>query len=151
MTFLIKDEAYAFEALRAAGAGVYSGGDIGEIVATMRGVRAGQDASWLREWSATADRVAEIAYSASSTGHRVSAREAFLRASNYYRNAEFFQRAAPANDPDVQRLSRLSRQMFTRAIELFDTPATPVSIPYEGTELPGYLFLSTTGRCRVPP
>ena len=141
MAFLIKDEAYAFEALRVAGAAVYSGGDIGEVAAIMRGVRAGDDASWLREWSAMADRVATIAQSARTGGHRVSAREAFLRASNYYRNAEFFQRAAPTGDQAMLRLARLSREMFACAIELFDTPSTSISIPYEGTELPGYLFL----------
>ncbi|MEU6591706.1 alpha/beta hydrolase [Streptomyces sp. NPDC046881] len=141
MSFLINDEAYAFEALRAVGAGVYSGGDVGEIVATMRGVRAGDDASWMQAWTATADRVASIARSAGLAGQRVSAREAYLRASNYYRNAEFFQRESPANDGEVLRLSRLSREMFRHAIELFDTPATSISIPYGDTELPGYLFL----------
>ncbi|CAL9639928.1 alpha/beta hydrolase family protein [Streptomyces sp. enrichment culture] len=141
MSFLIKDEAYAFEALRTAGAGVYSGGDIGEIAATMRGIRAGDDASWLRAWTATADRVTAIAESADRAGRRVSAREAYLRASNYYRNAEFFQRVSPSSDAEVLRLSRLSRQTFEHAIALFDTPATKISIPYEGTELPGYLFL----------
>jgi hypothetical protein len=74
-------------------------------------------------------------------GH-VSAREAFFRASNYYRTAEFFKRANPVNDADVARLSGRSTQTFTQAAQLLDTPFEVVEIPYEGTTLPGYLFLS---------
>jgi hypothetical protein len=41
-------------------------------------------------------------------GHPASAREALLRASNYYRTAEFYRRDDPWNDPEVAELSRRS-------------------------------------------
>jgi pimeloyl-ACP methyl ester carboxylesterase len=75
-----------------------------------------------------------------------------LRASNYYRTAEFFLRESPAGDPEVTRLSSLSRQSFATAAGLFDSPVEPVLIPYQGTSLPGYLFLvddSGTSRATV--
>ena len=71
----------------------------------------------------------------------MSAREALLRASNYYRTAEFFLREHPATDPEVQLLSARSRETFAQAAALLDNPVAPISIPYEGTTLPGYLFL----------
>jgi alpha-beta hydrolase superfamily lysophospholipase len=49
-------------------------------------------------------------------------------------------REHPADDPDVRLLSARSRETFAQAASLLDSPAVPVSIPYEGTTLPGYIF-----------
>jgi pimeloyl-ACP methyl ester carboxylesterase len=49
--------------------------------------------------------------------------------------------ANPASDPEVTLLSARSRETFVAATSLLDTPAEAVSIAYEGTTLPGYLFL----------
>ncbi|MEU3985145.1 alpha/beta fold hydrolase [Streptomyces sp. NPDC026672] len=141
MKFLFDNESFSFETLRAAGFAPYGGADLGEIVTTARRIGEGDEESWHRSWKATAERVREIADRALADGHRVSAREAFLRASNYYRTAEFFLRDHPADDPEVTLLSTLSHDTFAAAAELFDTPVEAVTIPYEGTTLPGYLFL----------
>jgi alpha-beta hydrolase superfamily lysophospholipase len=141
MSFLIKDEAYSFETLRAAGSAPYGGADLGEVIATSRAIGRGDDESWLHEWRATAQRVQALADACLKAGHRVSAREAYLRASNYYRTAEFFRRKNPAGDDEVLALSRLSRETFVRATELMQRPVRKIDIPYEDTVLPGYLFL----------
>jgi pimeloyl-ACP methyl ester carboxylesterase len=86
--------------------------------------------------------VAKIGEKSLAAGHHVSARQAFFRASNYYRTAEFFKRASPVNDADVARLSGRSTQTFIQAAQLLDTPFEIVEIPYENTTLPGYLFLA---------
>ncbi|MBY8883653.1 alpha/beta fold hydrolase [Streptomyces sp. PTM05] len=141
MRFLFEDESFSFETLRAAGFANYGGSDLGEVIATVRNVAEGDEEAWLREWKATAERVHAIGSRALADGHRVSAREAFLRASSYYRTAEFYRRDDPANDPEVKLLSGLSRETFAAAAELMDTPVEAVRIPYEDTTLPGYLFL----------
>lgn len=138
---LSRDKSHAFEALRAVGAGPYGGADFGEVAATMSRIRKGNDRDWTREWAATASRVHGIADACLEAGHRVSAREAFLRASNYYRSAEFYLRRASAREPEMLRLSRMSRTTFTQATELMDRPVRPFTIPYEDLGLPGYLFL----------
>jgi len=79
---------------------------------TARLIPNGNEDAWLKSWRATADRVANIAETSLRQGHHVSAREAFFRASNYYRTAEFFRRRDPANDPEVIRLSDRSRETF---------------------------------------
>lgn len=142
MKFLFNDEAFSFETLRTAGFGEYAGAQLGEVVALAGRVADGDEESWLTEWSALAQRVHGIADLALASGHRVSAREAYLRASNYYRNSEFFRREDPNNDPRAKELSRLSRETFATAITLFDAPVERVAIPYEDTTLPGYLFLA---------
>ncbi|MGV4986667.1 alpha/beta hydrolase family protein [Streptomyces sp. NRAIS4] len=141
MRFLFEDESFSFETLRAAGFANYGGADLGEVVATVRNVGESDEEAWLREWKSTAERVHAIGDRALAAGHRVSAREALLRASNYYRTAEFYRRDDPANDPEAKRLSQLSRETFAAAAALMDTPVEAVRIPYGDSSLPGYLFL----------
>src|ERR1700757_5015970 len=138
--FLFRNESFSFEALRAAGAAPYDGADLGEVLATTRLIREGDLDGWLRCWQATAERVHDLACTSLTAGHRVSARQAFLRASNYYRTAEFFRRGSPIGDRLLLDLSRHSREAFGEAIELMDRPVERVAIPYDDIELPGYLF-----------
>lgn len=141
MKFLFDDESFSFETLRAAGHATYGGADLGEIIATARDIQDGDEDSWLHSWKATAERVRATGEESLEKGHRVSAREAFLRASNYYRTAEFFRRENPVEDPEVRALSALSRDTFREAATLLDHPAEEIRIRYEDTTLPGYLFL----------
>ena len=141
MKFLFEDEAFSFETLRTAGFTLYGGADLGEVLTTARHVGEGDEAGWHQAWKATAQRVAHIGEQALASGHRVSAREALLRASNYYRTAAAFLLEKPATDPEMALLSARQRDTFAAAAALFDTPVQAVSIPYEGTTLPAYLFL----------
>lgn len=142
MKFLFEDESFSFETLRTAGFANYGGADLGEVLVTARAIPEGDENAWLKQWEATAEHVAKIAEQSLAAGHYVSARQAFFRASNYYRTAEFFKRASPVNDADVARLSGRSTQTFIQTAQLLDTPFEIVEIPYENTTLPGYLFLA---------
>ena len=142
MKFLYDDESFSFEALRAAGYATYGGAELGEVLVTCRRIPEGDEDAWSAQWAATAERVERIGRDALAAGHRVSAREALLRASNYYRTADFYRREDPANDAGSARLAAASQQTFADATPLLDTPAHAVRIPYEDTTLPGYLFLA---------
>src|SRR5438552_18657142 len=141
MKFLFDDESFSFETLRTAGFAAYGGADLGEVLTTARHIGEGDEASWHRAWKATAQRVAEIGEQALASGHLVSAREALLRASNYYRTAGDFLFEHPATDPEMTLLSAGQHDTFVPAAALFDTPALAVSIPYEDTNLQAYMFL----------
>ena len=141
MKFLFDDGSFSFETLRAAGFAVDGGADLGEILVTAAAIGNGDEDAWHREWKATAQRVHALAQKSLERSHPVSAREAFLRASNYYRAAEFFRRVDPANDPEVRALSKLSRETFMNAAALMDGPVEDVSIPCGQHTLPAYLFL----------
>ncbi|MGF6888362.1 pimeloyl-ACP methyl ester carboxylesterase [Nocardia sp. GAS34] len=142
MKFLYDDESFSFEALRAAGYATYAGAELGEVLVTCGRIPEGDEAAWSSEWAATAARVEGIGRDALAAGHRVSAREALLRASNYYRTADFYRREDPASDAESARLATASQRTFADAAALLDTPARAVRIPYEDTTLPGYLFLA---------
>jgi pimeloyl-ACP methyl ester carboxylesterase len=140
MKFLFEDESFSFEALRAAGFANYGGADLGEVLTTARAIPESDEVAWHREWKATAERVEWLGRASLAAGHEVSAREALLRASNYYRTAEFYRRDDPAHDPEVIELSSRSRDAFVTAAALFDFGFESIEIPYENTTLPGYLY-----------
>ncbi|MEV0192293.1 alpha/beta fold hydrolase [Kitasatospora purpeofusca] len=128
-----------YETLRSMSHIAYGGADFGEVVSTAERIVEGDYASWYTEWVATADRVSGQAEKALAAGHRVSARDGFLRASNYYRSAEFFLHGHPC-DPRHDHAYDRSVDCFRSAAALFTPVIEPVEIPYEGTTLPGYLY-----------
>ncbi|MEV4613702.1 alpha/beta fold hydrolase [Kitasatospora sp. NPDC049258] len=143
------DAQFWYEALRSFGHIAYGGADFGEVVATGRRIREGDYGSWYEEWLATADRVTREAVRALDGGHPVSARDGFLRASNYYRSAEFFLHGHPC-DPRHQHAYQRSVDCFRSAAALFGPRIEPVRIPYEGTTLPGYLYRADTSGAPRP-
>ena len=68
-----------FAANVALGLASRGGSEPGEIVSTCTRITDGDDSSWFDEWYATAERVATGAHDSAAAGHRVSAREGFLR------------------------------------------------------------------------
>lgn len=141
MNFLFSDQAFEFETLRAAGFAVDGGADISEVIATAAAIPDGDEEAWMREWRATAERVERRGERSLAKGDTVSAREAFLRASNYYRAAEFYRRADPLHDSNVLELSKRSHDTLVKAGALLDGPFEEIRIPYLDGSLPGYLFL----------
>jgi alpha-beta hydrolase superfamily lysophospholipase len=132
------DAQFWFETVRMFGADEYGGASFGEVLATSAQIKAGDYDSWYDAWNAIADRIAAEADGQLAKGHRVSARDSYLRASNYYRCSEFFLHATP-KDPRVTRAYKRSVDTYKACAGLFDPPIEPVEIPYEHTNLPGYL------------
>ncbi|MGI5450640.1 alpha/beta hydrolase family protein [Streptomyces sp. CA-243310] len=128
-----------YETLRSMSHIAYGGADFGEVVSTGERITEGDYDSWYVEWMATADRVSGEAEKALAAGHRVSARDGFLRASNYYRSAEFFLHGHPC-DPRHDGAYDRSVACFKAAAALFTPLIEPVEIPYEDTTLPGYFY-----------
>ena len=126
-----------FETLRVIAADEYGGALVGEALAVASRIKAGDYDSWHEAWNAMADRVAKEADDQLRRGHKVSARDGYLRASNYYRSSEFYLHGAP-RDPRIAHAYRRSVDCYIASAALFDPPIEPVEIPYEGTTLPGY-------------
>src|SRR5215218_6064310 len=60
---------------------------LGEISATMSRIEEGDRDGWYEQWTATAERIVALGDESASAGHTISARDAYLRASSYYRTA----------------------------------------------------------------
>ncbi|WP_422661297.1 alpha/beta hydrolase family protein [Paenibacillus sp. EC2-1] len=123
------------------GYAAFGGADVGECLSTAYRIEEGNFESWYEEWLKTATRTHREAEESSRQGNKISAREFYLRASNYYRTAEFFLHGNPEDSRILETWS-LSRSTFRHALSLLDHHWEIVSIPYEDTELPGYLYLA---------
>lgn len=115
------------------------GAQIGEAWAIAAQIQAGDTTGWYNAWSSYADRLYDLAVKTRDAGHRVSARNTFLRASNYYRTAYIFMFALPV-DPRVIDAYKKQAAAFQKAAELFEPPIELLKIPYENTTLPGYFI-----------
>jgi alpha-beta hydrolase superfamily lysophospholipase len=133
-----QDAEFWFETLRMFGADEYGGASFGEVLATANRIKAGDYDSWYDGWNGIADRIAGEADDQLKRQHRVSARDSYLRASNYYRSSEFFLHG-DAKDPRIAHAYRRSVGCYKAAAALYELPIEPVEIPYEGKTLPGYL------------
>lgn len=138
---VLKDALLDFQVLRAAGSAPYGGADIGECIATARGVKPGDLDSWHAEWTATAEASAKLARRAEACGDQDTARHAYLRASTYYRTAGIVLLRPPL-DSRLQDANAKQTELFRRAAALMDRPPEVLEIPYEQASLPGYFFRS---------
>jgi alpha-beta hydrolase superfamily lysophospholipase len=136
---LFKDELLDAQLLRAVGAGLYGGADVGECLATAHRIDESDLGSWYDQWTGTGTAVAELAASEAAAGRRESARLAYLRACTYHRTAGVMLLGTPL---DTRLVSAYARQteMFRRAGALMNVPAEGVEIPFEDSALPGYFF-----------
>jgi alpha-beta hydrolase superfamily lysophospholipase len=138
---LFKNDQFDFDTRITLGSVYYGAADVGEVLSTAARVKDGDYESWFAEWKATGDRVRGIADEAAQAGHRVSAREAYLRSANYL----FVATGSLDGTKDPDRLVpawRAHRACWERFCSRWDPPIEQVAIPYEGTELQGFMFLS---------
>ncbi len=133
------DHSFSFELIRTLGYAVSGGADLGECLRTANRIAEGDFESWHREWDALARSVEGKAEAALADGDRVGAREAYLRASNYHRTAEFFLHG-DIEDPRIMTSWGAARETFRNAVALMDHPAEAVHVPFEDTSLPAYFF-----------
>jgi hypothetical protein len=84
------DQDFDGQLLRALSYAAYGGADIGECLETAARIKEGDRSSWYEAWTKTADRMKADAEESLKGGHTSSARGAYMRASNYYRAAEFY-------------------------------------------------------------
>lgn len=149
MTQFFKNPQFDFAIRGSLGDVYHRAADTGEVLATAARIRDGDAESWHREWYITAQRIQAIAEKSESAGHRVSARDAWLRAATYYHNATGT--LDGTRDPDrLLPTWRLHRAAFHRFTQLTDPVFEAVRIPYEGTKLVGYLLRPRRLEGRVP-
>lgn len=114
------------------GHAAYGGSDIGEALVTAERITPGDYDGWHDAWLATADRVAAKAERGRAAGHRISARDGFLRSSTYYGTAEFFLHEHPDDSRAAHAYDR-SVECFHVFAPLNDPVIELVEIPYENT------------------
>jgi pimeloyl-ACP methyl ester carboxylesterase len=129
---------FDYQFARTMGCVTYGGAALGECYETASRIEDEKENSYSGAWRVTAERVEAVARKSLVGGHPLSAREAFLRASSYWREAGFYQ---STTDPKCRAGWERQRDCFTQAGKLMDPPFEVVSIPYQnGKSLPGYFL-----------
>jgi len=139
MPLVFKDDLFDAQWLRTAGHSSSGGAEIGECLAAASQIRELDAESWFTAWNALAERLLAQAEASQASGRSVSAREAYLRASNYLRTAYTFLIGAPI-DPRVVAAYRRQRAAFEAAAALMRPAPERIEIPYAGQHLHGYLL-----------
>lgn len=114
--------------------------DVGEVLTTIDRITDGDNVSWEREWEATADRIATIGDDCLRRGHRVSGRNALLRAATYYAACVPVVDACDAPETVLARTFAAYRRCWEQYLALLDNPPERFDIPHEGSTMPGWFF-----------
>jgi Esterase FrsA-like len=148
---LFTDDDFEFSAELVLGSAYYRAADVAEVLATTDRIKNGDYESWCREWWATAERVEESARACESAGRSRSAHDAWLRASNYWFQVAFYVLGTKDSSIEDLRASwRRHRDCFEAAARMAQPAWERLAIPYEGTELEGWLFRGRPQGERAP-
>jgi pimeloyl-ACP methyl ester carboxylesterase len=118
---------------------VYGGASTGEVlrVASELNKRGNTRENWTKLWTEQGEHCEKLADEALRKGHTITARNAYLRAYNYLRAAEFYYESADMKEHLDFYLRGVT--CFDKAASLFDFPIDKIEIPYkDGVTLPGY-------------
>lgn len=127
---------------------VYGMTDPGEVLEVAVRLKPNDEHRWIECWSEVARRLQDRAEKADAQGRSVTAASAFLRASTYWR-ASLMYFSFP-EDPRMVEHSEASTSCYTRYLSLSGYPGEPITIPYEGTTLPGYFYRSPNAPTNGP-
>lgn len=131
---------FDFELRCVLGAAYSGAADVGEVLAAVDDVGDKDQRGWYEAWVGLGDRVAAQADASAQRSHAASAASAYLRASLYYSVAVNTASALDSAD-ELLSVFHKHRDAWDRFVETTpEAEASRVSIPYEQTSLPGYLF-----------
>jgi Esterase FrsA-like len=138
-----KDTEMDFALALILGATMNKGCEIGEAFYTVSKIKEGDAKSWQNAWINTAQRVAARGEKSLAKGHKVSARNQFMRASYYYRAALI---SMLPDDPRFKENALKGRNLLKKAGKLLDPPMEYIEIPFENTVLPGFYRKAAKGK-----
>ena len=138
-TYFFKNSAFEFVLLSTLGRAYFQGGNVGKVLWVIRQIEDGNYQSAYDHLVAAGDESRGFAETSLSSGHRESARQAYLWAMNFYDSAVYF--ADGTGDPTLAAKTwQMMDDCWLGAIGLFNPQIEQVAIPYEGTTLRGSYF-----------
>ena len=134
MKLFFDDENFDGQLQRSVGKADAGMANVGECLAIAALITGGDRDSWYREWSTFGLGLAAQADAALAAGHRVSARGAYLRATEYLRQAFFFHREN-LDGNEIRLAYAASVDAFRKALPLLNHQSKVLT-----GALSGYLF-----------
>jgi hypothetical protein len=136
-TLVFSDESYDGQLERTLYKAPGLSADLGEAMATARSIGKADADRWFDGWSSRAEEVQRRAEQLRGPSRCI----AYLRASEYYRQAFFFLRHDLA-DPRLQQAYGKHVECFEAARPLLDTSVEPCRVQAQDGELKGYFYRS---------
>lgn len=139
MKLWFDDAEFDSQLQRTAAAAYPQSADLGEMLVAAGKVTPGDYDSWFAAWSAMAERAESLAAESGAGGHAPSAAGAWLRATEYWRQAIYFIR----HDLDDVRLQdgwKRHVAAFRAAMPLLPYQTTIAELPFGGGTMTGYLM-----------
>ncbi|MBN0048401.1 dipeptidyl aminopeptidase [Streptomyces actuosus] len=133
------NQQFDYEIRLALGSAWRQGADVGEVLATASTVSDGDGEAWFSAWVDLARNVREQADRSAARGHTASARDAWLRAAGYLGAALVGVDAVADPAKRLDEVFPEHRACFDHFMRAWTPPAEAVRVPYEDTNLPGYL------------
>ncbi|MGH9081422.1 MAG: alpha/beta hydrolase family protein [Acidimicrobiales bacterium] len=131
-----RDDEFNYQLIRTLGVADYGGSTVGECLAVVAEITDGSPRSWALAFERLAQRVEARGRACLDAGHRTSGRDHLLRASTYYRTAEYYTEGDTGRSIET---GQRSRACFTDAAALLEPAVELVGVPFEDGYLPGYL------------
>jgi pimeloyl-ACP methyl ester carboxylesterase len=135
-----RDDEFDYQLIRALGLADYGGSTVGECLSAAAAIVDGSPKSWVAEFSRLAEQVEARGRECLTAGHAISGRDHLLRASTYYRTAEYYSEGTTTSPGQI---GVRSERCFADAAALLDPPVQRLEVPFDDGRLPGYL---ATGR-----
>jgi len=136
-----QDPIFQAQFIRTIGHATSKGAEIGECLQVGSLIADGDRESWYEERTNQALTVLKQGDSSATNKHHVSARCAFLRASNYFRSASIMLEDTP-QDPRVNESWFMQAEAFKKALNHFHYKVERIEIPFEEITLPGYFYFA---------
>ena len=137
----------AYQFRRGLGETQEGGGTVSECFQAASRMIPGDKESWHREWMRVADRNEARGRNEEGAGHIRTAMNCYLRAADYYRQAEFHLKPDdPRRLPTFTKMEACSH----RFLGLLNPPGQILEIPYEGKTLYAYFVRAPFPGDRLP-
>jgi len=134
-----KNPTFEFVFLISLGRAYQSAGNVGKVLYISTQIEDGNFESAYIAFKKAGDEARAQAEESASHGHKESARQAYMWAQNYYDSSTYF--VDGSKDPTrFLPTWELLHDCWLKSLPLFDPPIEPVKIPYENTELHGFIF-----------
>lgn len=146
---LTSDHFFDFEVLRILSMARYGGADVGEVLKVGTLLKPGDFESYHDAFNNLALRVNKQADAINVKKSPVSARDAYFRASTYFRAAEFFLHGKQ-DDPRIRTLWDKQMNCFDKAIALLPQPGQRLTIKGDGFDIPAIFYPAASGGTAAP-
>jgi alpha/beta superfamily hydrolase len=146
---LTSDEFFDFEILRVLSFARYGGSDVGEVLKVAALLKPGDLESYHNAFNKLALHVKEQADAINLNKNTISARDAYFRASTYFRAAEFFLHGHP-DDPRICSLWDQQMICFNTAISLLPQPGQRLLLKGGEFDIPAIFYPTAQGNMVKP-